>query len=48
MDIVRLALRSPYTFDVLAAFIVFLGVSAIMVMPEDIFPEINVPAVTVT
>jgi multidrug efflux pump subunit AcrB len=47
MGIVRFALRFPYTFYVLAAFIVFLGVSAIWVMPEDIFPEINIPVVTV-
>ena len=43
MGIVRFALKFPYTFYVLAAFILFLGVSAIMVMPEDIFPEINIP-----
>src|SRR5271156_4740836 len=47
MAIVRFALRFPYTFYVLAAFIVFLGVSAITVMPEDIFPEINIPVVSV-
>jgi multidrug efflux pump subunit AcrB len=47
MGIVRFALRFPYTFYVLAAFILFLGISAIMVMPEDIFPEINIPVVTV-
>jgi multidrug efflux pump subunit AcrB len=47
MGIVRFALRFPYTFYVLAALIVFLGVSAITVMPEDIFPEINIPVVTV-
>src|SRR6202051_2377532 len=47
MAIVRFVLRFPYTFYVLAAFILFLGVSAIMVMPEDIFPEINIPVVTV-
>jgi multidrug efflux pump subunit AcrB len=40
-------LKFPYTFYVLAAFIVFLGVSAIRVMPEDIFPEINIPVVSV-
>src|SRR5271154_5401459 len=43
MGIVRFALRYPYTFYVLAALIVFLGVSAITAMPEDIFPEINIP-----
>ena len=47
MGIVRFALRFPYTFYVLAALIVFLGVSAIAVMPEDIFPEINIPVVSV-
>jgi multidrug efflux pump subunit AcrB len=47
MGIVRFALRFPYTFFVLAAFILFLGISAIVVMPEDIFPEINIPVVTV-
>src|SRR5215469_5012240 len=47
MGIVRFALRFPYTFYVLAAFILFLGISAILVMPEDIFPEINIPVVTV-
>ncbi len=34
MGIVRFALKFPYTFYVLAAFIVFLGVTAITVMPE--------------
>ena len=47
MGIVRFALRYPYTFYVLAALMVFLGVSAITVMPEDIFPEINIPVVSV-
>jgi multidrug efflux pump subunit AcrB len=47
MGIVRFALRYPYTFYVLAALIVFLGGTAITVMPEDIFPEINIPVVSV-
>src|ERR1700723_1503579 len=47
MGIVRFALRFPHTFYVLAAFIVLLGVSAITVMPRDIFPEINIPVVSV-
>jgi multidrug efflux pump subunit AcrB len=47
MGIVRFALKFPYTFYVLAAFILFLGISAIVVMPEDIFPEINIPVVSV-
>src|SRR6202161_4333779 len=47
MGIVRFALKFPYTFYILAALIVFLGVSAIKVMPEDIFPEINIPVVSI-
>jgi multidrug efflux pump subunit AcrB len=47
MGIVRFALKFPYTFYVLAALIVFLGVSAITVMPMDIFPQINIPVVSV-
>jgi multidrug efflux pump subunit AcrB len=47
MGIVRFALRFPYTFYILAALIVFLGITAITVMPEDIFPEINIPVVSV-
>src|ERR1700728_4064826 len=47
MGIVRFALKFPYTFYILAALIVFLGVSAIRVMPEDIFPEINIPVVSI-
>ena len=47
MGIVRFALRFPHTFYVLAAFIVFIGVTAIRTMPTDIFPEINIPVVTV-
>jgi multidrug efflux pump subunit AcrB len=45
MGIVRFALKFPYTLYVLAIFIVFLGVTAITVMPEDIFPEIDIPVV---
>ena len=47
MGIVRFALRFPHTFYVLAALIVFLGGLAIKTMPADIFPEINIPVVTV-
>src|SRR5215831_4374114 len=47
MGLVRFALRFPYTFYVVAALIVFLGVAAIRSMPTDIFPEINIPVVTV-
>ncbi len=47
MAIVRFALRFPHTFFVLAALILFLGITAIRTMPADIFPEINIPVVTV-
>jgi multidrug efflux pump subunit AcrB len=47
MGVVRFALRFPYTFYVVAALILFLGVAAIRSMPTDIFPEIDIPVVTV-
>jgi len=47
MWIVRLALRRPYTFVVFALLILILGVYSIMSMPTDIFPNIDIPVVTV-
>src|ERR1700751_5939336 len=47
MWIVRLALRLPYTFVVLALLIAVLGIVSIASMPIDIFPEINIPVVNV-
>src|SRR6266404_6176689 len=47
MGIVRFALRWPYTFYVLALLIFFLGVTAFRSMPTDIFPEIDIPVVTI-
>ncbi|HUJ22834.1 MAG TPA: efflux RND transporter permease subunit [Bryobacteraceae bacterium] len=47
MWIVRLALKRPYTFVVMALVIVILGVLAIFRMPADIFPEINIPVASV-
>src|SRR2546428_791106 len=47
MWIVRLALRRPYTFIVMALLIAVLGVAAIVTMTVDIFPSINIPVVTV-
>ena len=47
MGIVRFALRFPHTFYVLAALIVFLGAVAAREMRTDIFPEIDIPVVTV-
>jgi multidrug efflux pump subunit AcrB len=45
MWIVRLALRRPYTFVVLAMLIVLTGVVTIRRMPTDIYPEIDIPVV---
>src|ERR1700751_1558924 len=47
MGIVRFALRFQYTFYVLAALILFLGVVAMRSTPTDIFPEIRIPVVSV-
>jgi multidrug efflux pump subunit AcrB len=45
MWIVRLALRRPYTFLVLAIVIMLFGVFAILRTPTDIFPNIRIPVV---
>src|SRR3954470_925708 len=47
MWIVRLALSRPYTFVVMAILIAILGGSAIVTMPVDIFPYIDIPVVSV-
>ena len=47
MWIVRLALRRPYTFVVMSMLIVLLGIVAITRMPTDIFPEIDIPVISV-
>ena len=47
MGIVRFALKYPHTFYVVAALILFLGVTAVVEMPTDIFPEIDIPVVSV-
>src|SRR6476469_8774495 len=47
MWIVRLALGRPYTFVVMAILIAILGGSAIVTMPVDIFPYIDIPIVSV-
>jgi len=47
MWIVRLALRRPYTFAVFALLILILGAFSIASMPTDIFPNIDIPVVTV-
>ena len=47
MWIVRLALRRPYTFVVMAMLIVLLGIVTIVRMPTDIFPSIEIPVISV-
>ena len=47
MWIVRLALRRPYTFVVLSLLLFTLGPVAILRMPVDIFPNIDIPVITV-
>src|ERR1700743_2640861 len=47
MGIVRFALRFPHTFYVVAVLILFLGGVASYSMRTDIFPEIQIPVVTV-
>jgi len=47
MWIVRLALRRPYTFVVMAVLILVMGIVSIETMSTDIFPTIDIPVVTV-
>jgi len=47
MWIVQLALRRPYTFVVLALLLLIIGPLTIMRTPVDIFPNINIPVVSV-
>ncbi len=47
MWIVRLALDRPYTFIVMAILILFLGVTAVVTTPTDIFPNIDIPVINV-
>jgi multidrug efflux pump subunit AcrB len=47
MWIVRLALRRPYTFVVMALLILILGPLAILNTPTDIFPNIDIPVISV-
>src|SRR6202044_2380132 len=47
MWIVRLALRRPYTIVVMAILILVMGLIAISRTPTDIFPNINIPVVSI-
>jgi multidrug efflux pump subunit AcrB len=47
MWIVRLALNRPYTFGVLAILILLLSPAVILRTPTDIFPNIDIPVISV-
>src|SRR5215471_14565154 len=47
MWIVALALRRPYTFVVLALVILNFGPIVILRTPTDIFPNINIPVISI-
>src|SRR5579872_4503458 len=47
MWIVRLALKRPYTFVVMSILILVVGGVAIFRTPTDIFPNINIPVVSI-
>jgi multidrug efflux pump subunit AcrB len=47
VGIVKLALHRPYTFIVMALLILIFGVISIFRTPTDIFPNINIPVVSV-
>ena len=47
MWIVRLALRRPYTFVVMALLLVLSGAYVVRKTPTDILPEVDIPVISV-
>src|SRR5450755_3148854 len=47
MSMVQLALKRPYTFIVMAMLIVLATPFALLNMATDIFPEINIPVISI-
>ena len=47
LGLVRIALRRPYTFVVLAIFILIIGPLSAVRTPTDIFPDIRIPVISV-
>ncbi len=47
MGLVKYALKFRVSFYVVAALILFLGLGAIVTMPKDVFPSVNIPVVTI-
>ena len=47
IEIVRVALRRPYTFVVLALLLLIIGPLVALRTPTDIFPDIRIPVIAV-
>src|SRR6202171_4638255 len=47
IGIVKLALRRPYTFIVMPVLILIFGTASALRTPTDIFPNINIPVISV-
>ncbi len=47
MWIVRLALRRPYTFVVMALLLVLIGIQVLRKAPTDLFPDVDIPVINV-
>jgi multidrug efflux pump subunit AcrB len=47
MSMVQLALRRPYTFIVMALLIVLATPFVLLKMPTDVFPEIDIPVISI-
>ena len=47
MGLVKYALKFRVSFYVLSVLILFLGLGAIVSMPKDVFPNVNIPVVTI-
>jgi multidrug efflux pump subunit AcrB len=47
MGLVKYALKFRVSFYVLSVLILFLGISAVVGMPKDVFPSVNIPVVTI-
>lgn len=46
MWIVKLALKKPYTFVVVSLLVLIFGIGFILRMPKDIFPNIDIPVIS--
>src|SRR5262245_29898611 len=47
MWLVRIALQHPYTFVVMSLLIIITGIASLVKMPTDIFPDIDIPVISV-